>query len=38
MKQALQNINSVTEHANRAAGLLKAYKSKNYRLTGVCDS
>jgi hypothetical protein len=29
MKQALQNITSVTEHANRAASLLKAYKSKN---------
>ena len=29
MKQALQNINSVTEHANRAASLLKAYMSKN---------
>jgi cellobiose-specific phosphotransferase system component IIA len=29
MKQALQSINSVTEHANRAASLLKAYKSNN---------
>ena len=29
MKQAIQNITSVTEHANRAANLLKAYKSKH---------
>jgi len=29
MKQAIQSINSITEHANRAGSLLKAYKSKN---------
>jgi hypothetical protein len=29
MKQAIQSINSVTEHANRAGSLLKAYKFKN---------
>ena len=29
MKQAIQSINSITEHANKAAKLLKAYKSKN---------
>ena len=29
MKQAIQSINSITEHANKASKLLKAYKSKN---------
>jgi cellobiose-specific phosphotransferase system component IIA len=29
MKQALQSINFVTEHANTTESLLKAYKSKN---------
>ncbi len=29
MKQSIQSINSLTEHANKASKLLKAYKSKN---------
>ncbi len=28
MEQAIQSLYSVTKHANRAASLLKAYKSK----------
>jgi|ERR1035437_676432 hypothetical protein len=29
MEQSIQSINSITEHANKASKLLKAYKSKN---------